>query len=123
MKYFFFLLLLSAFSYKNVKAQQLVIKCGSNSITIDSIAKLEKSFFNCDSVGIEIIKPNGAYQMQIVRMNKNNPAWVNRVIQKPNDVYYINSRIFREDYQDVRKLIVTITDGKKFVKAFTIDFN
>ena len=123
MKYFLLLLLLSALSYKNAKAQQLVIKCASNSITIDSTAKLEKSFFSCDSVGIEIIKPNGAYEMQIVRMNKNNPAWVNRVMQKPNDVYNINSKIFSEDYQDIRKLIVTITDGKKFVKAFTIDFN
>jgi hypothetical protein len=124
MKHFLTLIVLSALSYKSVKAQQLFIKCGNISITIDSNAKIQESFFNCDSVGLEIIKPNGAYEMQIILINKNNPAWVNRVIQKPNEVYYINSRILKEDYQDARKLIVSIINNRrKFVKAFTIDFN
>lgn len=123
MKYFLTLIVLSALSYKSVKAQQLFIKCGNNSITIDSTAKIQESFFNCDSVGIEIIKPNGAYELQIIRMNKNNPAWVYRVEQKPKEAYYLNSRILAENYQDVSHLIVSISRRGKFIKAFSIVFN
>jgi hypothetical protein len=123
MKYFLALLVLLALSYKNVKAQQLIIKCGNNSITIDSTARVEESFFNCDSVGIEIIKPHGTYEMQIIRMNKNNPAWVYRVEQKPKEAYYLNSRILAQDYQDVSNLIVSISRRGKFIKAFSIVFN
>lgn len=123
MKYFLALLVLLALSYKNVKAQQLIIKCGNNSITIDSIAKIQESFFSCDSIGFMVTGLPGDYKMQLSILNKKMFAWMNDVNQNNTNTYYLDSKKITDNYKNTTDIMINVSIGGKFVKLFKIKLN
>jgi hypothetical protein len=123
MKYFLALIVFLALSYKNVKAQQLIIKCGSNSTTIDSTAKMQQSFFDCDSIGFMVIGIPGEYKMQLIIPNKKMFAWMNDVIQNNTNTYYLDSKRITDDYKNTTDIMINVSKGGKFIKSFKIKLN
>lgn len=123
MKYFLALIIVLNLSNKCLKAQQLIIKCGNNSITIDSTAKIQESFFNCDSVGFMIIGLQGEYKMQLSIINKKMFAWMNDVKQNNTDTYYIDGKKLTDDYKNISNIMVNVSKDGKFVKLFKIKLN
>jgi len=123
MKYFLALIIVLNLSNKCLKAQQLIIKCGNNSITIDSTAKIQESFFNCDSVGFMIIGLKGEYKMQLSIINKKMLAWMNDVRQNNTATYYIDGKKITDDYKNTTNIMVNVSKDGKFVKLFKIKLN
>ena len=123
MKYFLSLLLLSALSYKNVKAQQLVIKCGNNSITIDSTAKMQQSFFDCDSISFMVTGMLDEYKLNISKISKVNHPMVTSGKTSHNKYFKLYSWFLTDRYEDVTDLIVTISKDGRFIKSFKIKLN
>ncbi len=123
MKYFLALIITYFLLHNNAKAQQLVIKCSDNSITIDSTTKMQKSFFSCDSIGFMIIGLQGEYKMQLSIINKKMSAWVDKVKQNNTSTYYLDSRKITEDYINNTDIIVNVKQDDKLVKLFKIKLN
>jgi hypothetical protein len=123
MKYFLTIILLFTLSSKSVKAQQLVIKCGNNSITIDSSAKVQESFFNCDSIGFMVTGMQGEYKLNISKLGKKNPPMVMPGKTIDRKYFKLYSWFLTDRYEDVTDLIVTISKDEKFVKSFKIKLN
>ncbi len=123
MKYFLAPFVLLALSFNSVKAQQLIIKCGNNSITIDSTAKMQESFFSCDSIGFMIHGLQGEYKMQLSIVNKKMFAWMNDVKQNNTSTYYLDSKRITDDYKNTTDIMVNVSKDGKFVKSFKIKLN
>lgn len=123
MKYFLALIVVLTLSNRCVKAQQLIIKCGNNSFTVDSTAKMQESFFNCDSIGFMVTGIKGEYKIQLSIINKKMFAWVNNVKQNNTDIYYLESKKVTDDYKNVTDIIVNLSKDGNFVKLFKIKLN
>jgi membrane-bound inhibitor of C-type lysozyme len=123
MKYFLALIVVLTLSNRCVKAQQLIIKCGNNSFTVDSTAKLQESFFSCDSIGFMVTGMQGEYKIQLSIINKKMFASMNDVKQNNTDTYYIDSKRITDDYKNTTDIMVNLSKGGKFVKLFKIKLN
>ncbi|MFN3444274.1 MAG: hypothetical protein ACK44D_00920 [Bacteroidia bacterium] len=123
MKYFLTFILLFTLSFKSVKAQQLIIKCGNNSITIDSTAKMQESFFSCDSIGFMVTGLPGEYKLNISKLGKKNPPMIMPGKASDNKYFKLYSWFLTDKYEDVTDLIVTISKDGKYVKHFKIKLN
>ncbi len=123
MKYFWAFIVLLALSHKNVKAQQLIIKCGSNIINIDSTAKMQQSFFDCDSIGFMVTGMQGEYKLNISKLGKKNPPMIMAGKTSDKKYFKLYSWFLTDRYEDVTDLIVTISKDGKYVKHFKIKLN
>lgn len=123
MRFFTFLFCILISFVADLNAQQLEIKCGTNTITIDSTTKVQRSFFECDSMSFRVTNLQGEYSLSFAKLNKKKPPMVLKGSATDNKPFKLYSTFLTTDYDDVKYLIVVISQNNKYVKGYKLLLN
>jgi hypothetical protein len=105
-----------------LKAQQLEVKCGKNTIIIDSSTKVQRNFFECDSISFRVTNLQGEYSLSFAKLNKKTPM-VLKGSAANNKPFKLFSTFLTIDYDDLKYLIVVISQNNKYVKGYKLLLN
>lgn len=123
MKFFTPIISAIIFWSTQLNAQQLEIKCGTNTITIDSATKVQRSFFECDSIRFRVTNLQGEYTLKIVRISKQDyPRYIKGGGNNKNG-YLLSNGFITQNYDKVRTLVINVSQNEKYVKSYKLLLN